>query len=114
MTDLGPRCDVLTNCSRSAGILFAIRSLAPDIIITDELGFKDDADAVNNALKSGITVIASIHAGSIENLKEKELLRNTSFERYIHLHNNYSGLTYNAYDRDFMPVKRGGIKRCCI
>lgn len=112
--DLGNRCDVLSNCPRSDGILSAIRALAPDIIITDELGFKNDADAVSNAMNSGIIVIASIHADSIEQLKSKELLKNVSFDRYVHLRIAQNGLMCRVFDRDFLPIRNRGVGRCCI
>lgn len=111
--DIGKRCDVLSNCGRTEGIISAIRSLAPDIIVTDEIGSDSDAEAIKNAINSGIVVIASIHAGNIEQLKRKRILRNISFERYVNLYITEKGASCKVFDRDFSPIA-GGLRRCCI
>ena len=36
--DLGSRTDVLDGCDKAYGIPMLIRSMAPDVIVTDEIG----------------------------------------------------------------------------
>lgn len=43
-----------------------IRSMSPDVIVTDELVGEADAKAVVNAARSGIVVIATAHGNNIE------------------------------------------------
>lgn len=60
--DVGARTDVMDGCSKKEGMLCLIRSMSPEVIVTDELGRPEDAWAVKEALRSGVQVIASVHA----------------------------------------------------
>ena len=42
--DVGIRTDVINKCPKHIGIKMAIRSLAPDIIVVDEIGKKEDIE----------------------------------------------------------------------
>ena len=44
--DLGPRTDVLDGCDKTRGIAMLIRSMSPQVIVTDEMGRQEDIDAV--------------------------------------------------------------------
>ena len=63
--------DVLVSYPRIKGIEHALRSLSPQIIICDEIGDKDDADAILSATNSGVRFIATIHASNPKELKER-------------------------------------------
>lgn len=80
--DLG-FADVLVSYPRIKGIEHALRSLSPQVIICDEIGDKDDAEAILSATNSGVRFIASIHASSPQELKErrfaKEILDTNAF-----------------------------------
>lgn len=67
--DIGQHTDVLCGCPKSEGILLALRSMSPEIIICDEIG--RDHKAVEQCLFCGVKLIASAHAGSIEELKRR-------------------------------------------
>lgn len=58
--DIG-NADVVRSYNKFAAIASAIRSMKPDVIITDELYGEDDARAVRYAADCGIAVIASSH-----------------------------------------------------
>lgn len=64
--DLGVCSDVLDGYPKAQGILQAVRSLSPEYIICDELGTSDEVRAVEQGLNAGVSIISSIHAGSIE------------------------------------------------
>jgi len=66
--DLGVCSDVLDGYPKAEGIMQAIRSLSPEFIICDELGGSDEVSAVKQGLNAGVSMISSIHAGSIEEL----------------------------------------------
>ena len=73
--DLG-FCDVLNLYPKGDGIIQAIRSLSPEVIICDEIGNKEDVLALKSGLNAGVCVISSIHAGSInEFVKRKSAQR---------------------------------------
>lgn len=67
--DIGIQTDVLDRFPKAAGMILAIRSLSPDLLITDELGNQEDAEALQSAANAGCHVIASIHGGSIEDVE---------------------------------------------
>lgn len=66
--DLGSRTDVLDGCPKAEGILMLIRSMSPDVIITDEIGKPEDARAIEAALCAGVKIITSIHGNSYEDI----------------------------------------------
>lgn len=67
--------DVLVSYPRIKGIEHALRSLSPQVIICDEIGDKDDADAILSATNSGVRFIASIHASTPQELKERRFAK---------------------------------------
>ncbi len=73
--DLGPRTDVLDACPKAQGMIMAIRSLSPHVLITDEIGRQEDIDAIQECINAGVAVITSIHARNIEEAQKRPLLR---------------------------------------
>jgi stage III sporulation protein AA len=76
----------LDGCPKAEGIIMMIRSMSPDIIATDEIGRKEDADAITDAVNAGVKVITTIHGNNIEDFLNKQDLnriRKGVFERYI-------------------------------
>ena len=71
--DLGPRCDVLDGCDKSKGIPMLIRSMAPQVIITDEIGKEEDISAVMQCVVSGVSLISSIHGYSMDDLERSAI-----------------------------------------
>ena len=50
--EVGIRTDVLSNISKSIGMKMLIRSMAPQVIAVDEIGTKEDEEALQNAICS--------------------------------------------------------------
>lgn len=48
--DLGTRTDVLTNVSKGIGMRMLIRSMAPQVLVADEIGNNEDIVAINEAM----------------------------------------------------------------
>lgn len=67
--DVGENTDVLCGYSKSEGIMTALRSLSPDVIICDEIG--NDFEAVEQCLFCGVKIIAAAHAGSLDELSRR-------------------------------------------
>lgn len=63
--DLGPRTDVLDNCPKEHGIHMLLRSMSPQIIAVDELGLPEDFAAVADCARCGVSILGTIHAGSV-------------------------------------------------
>lgn len=69
--DVGPRADVLDRCPKAKGIGMLLRSMNPDVIVTDEMGGEEDARAVAMALSGGVCVVASCHGKDLDDVKSK-------------------------------------------
>lgn len=63
-----PACDVLTGCPKAQGVLQAVRCLAPEVVVFDELGDDRETQAVRSSLQSGVAVVASCHGRDMPSL----------------------------------------------
>lgn len=85
--DVGLRTDVLDNCPKSEGIVMVIRSMAPEVIICDEIGTYNDVESILIALNSGVSLITTIHGFGVEDIYNrpvfKEIVENKVFKRAI-------------------------------
>lgn len=79
--------DVISGSTKKFAFNNGIRSMKPNVIVTDEIDLNRDLDDIKNAITSGVKVIASIHASSVYDLKKKsafaDILYGNYFERYI-------------------------------
>lgn len=83
----GDRLDVLDACPKAEGMMMMIRSMSPEILVVDEIGRKEDGEAIQEAVHAGITLMMSTHGTSIEEVKNRPSLRNILeqkiFQRFI-------------------------------
>lgn len=86
--DLGPRTDVLDGCPKSQGMIMLVRSMSPDVIITDEIGKEEDVYAVKEALHTGVKIITTIHGNSYDEIASSDvgdLIKDKVFDLLIFL-----------------------------
>ncbi len=69
--DMGPVSDVLDACPKAEGIMLAIRSLSPQLIVCDEIGKESDFEAVCEASRCGVAVVSSIHGKNLEQVQKR-------------------------------------------
>lgn len=85
--DIGPRTDVLDACPKAAGMMMAIRSLGPQVIVTDEIGRPEDTDAIRDCMNAGVSVITSIHGRDVDEIQRRpiinELMKSQAFANLI-------------------------------
>ncbi|MBR3249607.1 MAG: stage III sporulation protein AA [Clostridia bacterium] len=102
--DVGVRTDVVDNISKDKGMKMLVRSMAPEIITCDEIGSKQDVQAINYAVCSGVKGIFTAHGGNIEeinlNPELAELLKNNIFEKIIFLDVKQKGKIAKVYELD--------------
>lgn len=67
--DVGLRTDVLDNVTKSLGMNIAVRTMSPQVIVADEIGTKEDVDAINYGICSGVKGIFTAHGDSINDIK---------------------------------------------
>lgn len=103
--ELGIRTDILDCCPKAKGMMMLIRSMSPQVIAVDEIGSKEELEAIDYVIGCGAKLIATVHGSSIEDIKNKpilcELVKKKLFERYIIL-SNISGVgsLEDIYDAD--------------
>lgn len=85
--DLGIRTDVLDCCPKARGMMMLIRSMSPQVVAVDEIGGKDDLEALQYVMNCGCKVVATVHGQSFEDVKKKpglgEMVEEKLFERYL-------------------------------
>lgn len=69
--DVGLRTDVMEGVPKAISIPLLIRSMSPDVIITDELGGDADMTAVAEATKHGVAVVTSVHSSHSSELRKR-------------------------------------------
>lgn len=93
---VGSRCDVISACSKAQAVMILLRSMGPQLVVTDEVGSQADCEALAAALNAGVSVLASAHGGSLEELLARpwlgDLLREGFFERLLLLKREPAGL----------------------
>lgn len=72
--DLGPNTDVLDGCPKAEGMRLVLRAMAPRVIVTDEIGHAGDAEAVLDAARCGVAVLASAHGRDYHDLEVRPML----------------------------------------
>lgn len=72
--DIGIRTDVMDGISKYDGINMMVRSMGPEFIATDEIGTKEDIEAILYAVNSGIKILATAHGSSMDDLMRREEL----------------------------------------
>ena len=72
--DLGERTDILDNVSKDVGMKMLIRSMNPKVIVADEIGTREDVEAINYGVTSGINGIFTAHGGKLEDITLNPIL----------------------------------------
>lgn len=72
--DVGERTDVIEGVDKPRGIPMIVRALSPQTLVTDELGGVDDAEAIADAMRCGVQVVATAHAGSLADAQRRTAL----------------------------------------
>lgn len=84
---LGKNVDVMQGTNKKFAFFEAIKVMNPSVIVTDEIVSENDIEGIKFAIKSGVNVIATVHAKSVEELKTKQyfelLLKEKYFERFV-------------------------------
>ena len=114
--DLGLRTDILDHTPKAIGMNLLIRSMSPNVIAADEIGSKEDVEAIKYAICSGIKGIFTAHGASMEDLRTNPALANLldtgSIERIVFLSNKKQtrGEISKVYGYNKMNAIYEGIK----
>ena len=107
---LGEKTDVITNVNKDKGMKMLIRSMAPEVLVVDEIGTKEDIEVIKYGITSGVKGIFTAHGDSLENLLLNPIIENlinlNIIERIIVLDSFVKGKIYKVYKNS----KEGYIK----
>ena len=109
---IGKATDVLDNCDKALGMIVMLRAMAPDVIITDEIGSAGDVVAILEMARSGVTFIGTLHANSIDDLKARTtlspLFQDKTIERFIFIERLHrQTVVRKVYDRHLRLILPG-------
>lgn len=71
---IGAMTDVFNSYNKYEGIMTAVKVMTPEILVCDEIGGEEDYAALQYALNSGVKLIASCHAASLDELKKRRYI----------------------------------------
>lgn len=96
--DLGIRTDIFDDIPKAIGMGMAIRSMAPKVIVADEIGSIKDAEAIKYAACCGIKGIFTAHGKNANDLNInpalRDLIRSKIFELIIFIKDRNEGKFY--------------------
>lgn len=85
--ELGIRTDILDCCPKAKGMMMLIRTMSPRVIAVDEIGSREDLEAMEYVMNCGCKLIATVHGSSIDDIRQKPVLRKLVeeriFQRYV-------------------------------
>lgn len=67
-------CDIFKSYPKGQAIELATKSMTPQIIICDEISNENEANSILKAVNSGVTLVATAHASSFEEITNKNIL----------------------------------------
>ena len=84
---LGIRTDILDGCPKAEGMIMLIRSMGPQVIAVDEIGSKEDVEALFFCAYRGCSILATAHGKNKESLSKnpymREIINKKMFQRYV-------------------------------
>ena len=85
--DVGEFVDVISGSNKSFAFNECLKTMNPSVIATDEVSKEEDLFEIQQAIKSGVKVIATVHAENVNDLKLKkyfaQIIENKYFERIV-------------------------------
>jgi stage III sporulation protein AA len=108
---LGKRVDILDACPKAEGMMMLIRSMSPQVLIVDEIGRKEDGEAILEALHAGVQMIFTAHGNSLEDAMKRPVMLPLSglhlFQRYVILSRDKGpGTVRYIFDEELNEIYR--------
>ena len=99
--DIGIKTDVVANVPKNIGMKMLIRSMAPKVIVADEIGSFEDVEAINYTMCSGCKGIFTAHGSNFDdiylNCVLKNLINSHIFETIIFLDTREKGIAKEVF-----------------
>ncbi len=72
--DVGKQCDVMTGGEKGEAMLMMLRSMAPQVMAADEIGNEMDTRALMEMRRSGVHILSTAHAATLEEARQRSTL----------------------------------------
>lgn len=106
--NIGEAADVLDGLPKSEAIAWLIRSMSPEVIVTDEIAGAEDASALMDALACGCAICASVHGTSLSDAARRpaiaQMMSRRCFTRYAVLSAEGGGQIDALFDASGSPL----------
>ena len=106
--DVGIRTDVMDGMPKKYGIMMLIRTMSPKVIAVDEIGTSKDVESILYGINSGCRFVATAHAESIKEVKEKEsikcLMDRKTFKRFLVINKKENIRYVEIYDENLIKI----------
>lgn len=97
--------DIVKYSDKSYAFQYGLRSLAPQIVVTDELSGPGDWECVRKAVNGGVKIIATAHGDTLSSIKNKSEFIDGLFDRYVVLcSSGRAGQIKNIYNEKFYEL----------
>ncbi len=73
--EVGVRTDVVEGCPKDRGLLLLLRGMNPQVLAVDEITAQEDVSAILQGAHCGVTMLATAHGSSLEDLRRRPLYR---------------------------------------
>lgn len=94
--NIGVQTDVIENAAKAESVIMLLRSMSPQVIITDEISTRYDAEAISQCFGTGVAVVATTHGKTAEEVQERPVIKSLTggvgFKQIIVLHKEGTGL----------------------
>ena len=73
--NVGVQTDVMENVPKAEAALMLLRTMSPQLIVTDEISTKSDAEALLQCFGMGVSVVASTHGDTADEVLNRDFLK---------------------------------------
>ena len=79
--------EVMSGVEKRSAYQFAIRSMSPSLIVTDEIFSSTDVDSIEDVLRCGVKIFASIHGDNLQSIMKSKIFErlHSVFEVFVTL-----------------------------